>query len=136
MFEKPKYPKGMRFYPTFIMEDVLVILIFMAIFCVGVFFFPEWIISGESEMPADPFNTPEHIKPEWYFLGSYQFLKLIPSEFGALALQTLALLAVIFLPFIDRSKEDRIMKRPFFLFVVLFAIALFLWLTIWGAVSR
>lgn len=135
MYKKPKYPKGMRFYPTFIMEDVLFIFLFMAVFCAGVFFFPEWIFSGEAEVPADPFETPPHIKPEWYFLASYQFLKIIPSEFGALILMTLAFLILTFLPFLDRSKETRISKRPAYLLFVISSIALFIGLTLWGAVS-
>lgn len=125
----------MRFFPTFVMEDVLVIFVFMALFFAGVFFFPEWIISGEAERPADPFNTPADIKPEWYFLASYQFLKLIPSETGALVLQSLFVSALVFLPFIDRWEETRILKRPFFLFIILSFTLLFVGLTIWGALS-
>ena len=135
MFKKPKYPRGMRFFPTFVMEDVLVIFLFLAIFFTGVFFFPEWIISGDSEIPADPFSTPEHIKPEWYFLASYQFLKIIPSEFGALILLTLGLMVFVFLPFIDRTEDKPITQRPFFLLLVLLSIISFVGLTIWGEVS-
>lgn len=134
MYEKRKYPKGTRF-TFFIMEDVLAIFIFMVVYFTGVFFFPEWIISGESEVPADPFNTPEHIKPEWYFLAAYQFLKIIPSEVGALVLQAVAVTVFIFLPFIDRSKEKRINKRPFFFFLVISSIIIFVGLTLWGSQS-
>jgi cytochrome b6-f complex subunit 4 len=28
--------------------------------------------------PADPLNTPMHVKPEWYFLALYQLLKYVP----------------------------------------------------------
>jgi ubiquinol-cytochrome c reductase cytochrome b subunit len=134
MFGKRKYPKGTQF-TSFIMEDILVIFIFMVAYFTGVFFFPEWIISGESEIPADPFNTPEHIKPEWYFLAAYQFLKVIPSEVGALILQAVAVTAFVLLPFIDRSKEKRISKRPFFFSLVIFFILFFVGFTIWGAQS-
>lgn len=134
MFQKPKLPKGMRF-PTFIMEDVLVIFIFMAVFCGVVFFFPQLIVFGDAEVPADPFNTPEHIKPEWYFLASYQFLKIIPSEFGALILMSIAVLLFVFLPFIDRSEENNILKRPVFLMLVLVCIIGFVGLTVWGYLS-
>src|SRR3990172_1214819 len=44
---------------------------------------------------ADPFDTPEYVKPSWYFLGAYQFLKVsktlaflgpwAPKVFGVLA---------------------------------------------------
>ncbi len=134
MFKKIQYLKGTRF-TSFIMEDVLAIFIFMVVYFTGVFFFPEWIISGESEIPADPFDTPEHIKPEWYFLAAYQFLKIIPSEIGALILQSGAVLVFIFLPFIDRSEEKRIYKRPVFFFLVASFIVIFVWLTIWGSQS-
>jgi ubiquinol-cytochrome c reductase cytochrome b subunit len=134
MFKKPKLSKGMRF-PTFIMEDVLVIFIFMAVFCGVVFFFPHLIVFGDAKVPADPFNTPEHIKPEWYFLASYQFLKIIPSEFGALILMSVAGLLFVFLPFVDRSEENNILKRPIFLMLVLVCIIGFVGLTVWGFLS-
>ena len=135
MFQKPKFPKGMRFYPTFVMEDVLVIFIFMVVFCGVVFFFPQLIVFGDAEVPADPFNTPEHVKPEWYFLASYQFLKIIPSEFGALVLMSMAGLLFVSLPFVDRSEETDILKRPVFLTLVLACIAGFIGLTVWGYFS-
>lgn len=134
MFKKPRFSKGMRF-PTFIMEDVLFIFIFMVVFCGQVFFFPQLIVFGDAEIPADPFNTPEHIKPEWYFLASYQFLKLIPSEFAALVLMSVMGLLFVFLPFVDRSEESNILKRPLFLSLVLAGIAGFVGLTVWGYLS-
>ncbi len=135
MFKKPKFPKGMRFYPTFVMDDVLVIFIFMAVFCAVVFFYPEWIVFGDAEIPADPFNTPEHVKPEWYFLASYQLLKIIPSEVGALILMTLIVTLFVFLPFVDRSEENNILKRPVFLTLMIVCIAGFVGLTVWGFLS-
>lgn len=134
MYQKPKYPKGKRF-SVFLMEDLLIIFIFMVFFSVLVFFFPDLVLSGESAVPADPFNTPEHIKPEWYFLASYQFLKLIPSEFGALAIQSILLLAFIFLPFLDPFPNKRISQRPVFLGIVILAIIAYVGLTVWGAFS-
>lgn len=135
MFKKSKFPKGMRFYPTFVMEDVLVIFIFMAVFCGVVFFFPGLIVFGDAEIPADPFNTPEHVKPEWYFLASYQFLKIIPSEVGALILMSIAALLFVSLPFMDRSEENNILKRPVFLTLVLVCVVGFVGLTVWGYLS-
>ena len=55
---------------------------------------------------ADPFaSAPEGIKPEWYFLAQYQLLKLFPGklEYVGLALMTAVPLAVLALPFLDRS---------------------------------
>lgn len=123
----------MLFYPTFILNDLVVIFAFLAIFSTLVFLYPELLVSGDVNVPADPFNTPEHIKPEWYFLAPYQLLKIIP-ELSALVLQTLVILAFMFLPFIDRSKE-RIWKRPLFLASIISFVIIYIGLTLWGAMS-
>lgn len=135
MYKKPKYPKGMRFYPTFVLEDVMVICVFLAMFFGVICYFPEWFLFGDAQKPADPFETPEHIKPEWYFLASYQLLRIIPSEVGALALQGIAVLIFLFLPFLDRSEEKNIFKRPLFLAFIVLCIVAFVGLTVWGYVA-
>ena len=134
-FLQKKRTRGMKFFPTFVMEDVLVIFVFMAILSAGVFFFPEWIIMTDAEIPANPFNTPDHIKPEWYFLASYQFLKIVPSEIGALLLQTLFITLFLLLPFIDSARERAITKRPVFISSIILLIIIFVALTVWGAIS-
>lgn len=116
------------------LEDLIVILIYLAVFCVLVFLFPELVIAT-GDLPADPLDTPEHIKPEWYFLAAYQSLKIIPSELGAIILQNIAVIVFVLLPFIDRSKETDIKKRPLFLLMVLFSIFAMVALTVWGKVS-
>jgi len=135
MYRKPKYKKGIRFFPTFILEDVQVICLFLAFFFSVVCFFPEWIVFGDANVPADPMTTPEHIKPEWYFLAAYQLLKIVPSKVGALFLEALAVLVIFFLPFLDRSPEKRIQRRPVFLTLVLLNLAAFIGLTLWGYLS-
>lgn len=134
MYKKTKYARGMLFYPTFVLNDLVVIFLFLALFSAVVFLYPEMITSGDVNIPADPFNTPEHIKPEWYFLAPYQLLKLFP-ELIALALQALAVLVFMFLPFIDRSKEKNIWKRPLFLILVISFTIIYAGLTLWGARS-
>ncbi|MBN1312623.1 MAG: hypothetical protein JXB30_14500 [Anaerolineae bacterium] len=84
--------------------------------------------------PADPLSTPEHIKPEWYFLGLYQVLKFIPKTAGAL-LPILGLLPVVLWPFIDRkpdiSRHARWMRLGLAAALIIVAIAF----TVWGALS-
>jgi len=93
--------------------------------------------------PADPLNTPLHVKPEWYFLFLYQFLKVVPATlfWGQVDGRQLVvvgvaigLLVFMFLPFID-TKEDT--KRTWIIRAVSVAIALVIViaLTIWGEVS-
>ena len=58
-----------------------------------------------AEEPANPRGaTPVGIKPEWYFLAVYEFLKLVPRIVGImLPIVGLGLLTV--LPFLDRRPE-------------------------------
>lgn len=62
-----------------------------------------WIEESE---PADPRATPPHIRPEWYFLPAYQYLKLAPQELLGISGETVSvlsqgvfMLAVMLLPF-------------------------------------
>lgn len=127
--------KKMPFYPHFVVEDLKVIYFFLAILFVFVFFYPQISFPPDSFDPANPLSTPEHIKPEWYFLANYQLLKLVPSEFLGIMLQGALAALLFFLPFIDRSEERRAWKRPIFGVMVLAGIVLFIVLTIWGHYS-
>jgi ubiquinol-cytochrome c reductase cytochrome b subunit/cytochrome b6 len=59
--------------------------------------------------PADPMVTPEHTKPEWYFLALFQLLKFLPKTLGAVTPVFLVLVILIW-PFID-IKPDTSQKR-------------------------
>jgi len=84
--------------------------------------------------PADPLNTPQHVKPEWYFLALYQLLKFIPKTTGAVA-PVIAVFILIIWPFIDRKpdKSPKIYRIRFI--TVLIATVVFIAVTIWGEVS-
>jgi len=92
-----------------------------------------------AEEPANPSgSTPVGIKPEWYFLAVYEYLRLMPTTFLGLSGKTLGVLSqaplallILFLPFWYRRGANR---RPRWLFrtVITAAIFSFLGLTIWG----
>src|SRR6185369_17567829 len=68
------------------------------------------------ERIADPTDTTYIPRPEWYFLFLFQSLKLFkgPLEvIGSVALPTLAIVTLILVPFIDRSRMVRLSKRTF-----------------------
>jgi len=93
----------------------------------------------ERSEPADPRVTPPHLKPEWYFLATYQFLKLPPQELlgmsgktvGVLAqgLFMLALLTVPFWALRRRSGHPGALHH----FVVTLVLAVFVGLMLWAA---
>ncbi len=82
------------------------------------------------EEPADPMVTPDHVKPEWYFLALYQLLKFIPKTAGVM-LPILGIILLIIWPFIfkkdDSKKEMRYRMVGSIVFMVI-VIAM----TIWG----
>ncbi len=92
--------------------------------------------------PADPLNTPAHVKPEWYFLSLYQILKKIPSMVlgiqGKILGVTIPVLLVVVIfawPFLD-SKPDKSRKVYWFrLAFVIFAVLTIAALTLWGELS-
>jgi len=140
---KPEKEKDetVPFFPTHFMTEFRVALGIIAIL----------IIIGAIAMfrhiglqePADPLNTPLHVKPEWYFLFLYQLLKVVPDYvlFGQIEGRVLVtvgtivgLLAFMLLPFFDK-KDDT--KRAWWIRAGLSALALIIIiaLTIWGEVS-
>lgn len=74
-------------------------------------------------VPADPLDTPAHVKPEWYFLAFYQVLKYIPKTAGVWLL-IFGIVGLVLLPFIDR-KPDR-SKKAYQIRFILVAIGLIL----------
>lgn len=93
------------------------------------------------QAPADPLDTPLHVKPEWYFLALYQLLKYVPptvlgieGPMFAVTLMVVAVLGVILWPFLDRKADSKKAMRARAILTVL-GVILAIALTIWGEVS-
>ena len=114
------------FYPLHMMKEIMVMLCIFAALLLLAAFFPAHL-----QGPADPFNTPAHIKPEWYFLSVYQLLKYVPGReifsglsyaSAAISLISLSSLFLFILPFVDFYQGKAARKRPFFLVLGLIVI--------------
>lgn len=131
--------EGIPFFPNHLLKEVIVAFLLIALLLVMATYLP-----APMEPPADPFTTPEHIKPEWYFLAAYQGLKAAeylgflgqwaPKVLGVFGQGLVMLLLVIF-PFIDRNPERNPKKRKFAIFLGISGMIGFIFLTIWGYVS-
>ncbi|MEE9297372.1 MAG: cytochrome bc complex cytochrome b subunit [Phycisphaerae bacterium] len=109
--EKPLRPEhGIPFFPVHVAkEGVIAVLLVAALVTLSVL--APWEI-GE---PADPLQTPPHIKPEWYFLPSYQLLKYFEGPYGAIFGMVACSVPFVLLflwPFLDLGKERHPRKRP------------------------
>ena len=134
-FEHEEHPGGIPFFPNYVIKDSAVICFFLAFFLAIVFFAPNLFFPESAFEPADPFVTPPHIKPEWYFLWAYQTLKIFPSEIIGLGIQGLFMTFLALLPFIDRGRERRPFQRPLFMTCYVLGILLFVAISIWGHYS-
>lgn len=120
------------FYPDHVRTEFWVTVgVLAVVFAVGLLGMLKPVGLGE---PADPLNTPLHVKPEWYFLALYQLLKYIPKTTGAVA-PVIAVIVLILWPFFDRKPDtSRKIYRTRFIIVTV-AIIVLVALTIWGEVS-
>jgi ubiquinol-cytochrome c reductase cytochrome b subunit len=134
-FRYEDHPGGIPFFPNYLLQDMTSIALYLVFFLAVVFFFPAMLFPKDAFVQANPFLTPAHIKPEWYFLANYQTLKLFPNEFIGLSIQGAAMTFLALLPFIDRGKEKHPLKRPLFLICAIGGIIVYIGLSIWGHYS-
>jgi len=130
--QQPSTDETIPFYPDHVRTELRVVLwITGIIVLIGVIGFLMPVGIGD---PADPMDTPAHVKPEWYFLAIYQILKFIPKTIGAL-LPVILIILITIMPFLDR-KPDRSpsVYRKRLIGVVIGLIVLTA-LTIWGEVT-
>jgi ubiquinol-cytochrome c reductase cytochrome b subunit len=132
---KTQARKKRRFFPGFVIEDLAVGLGALSVFCAVLFFAPHLYLPHEAFDKADPFVTPLHVKPEWYFLAQYQVLRLIPNKTLGILSQLLAFGALVLLPFLDRGEVRNILRRPVFLGGVIVVVLGLVALTIMGALA-
>ncbi|MDH5718989.1 MAG: cytochrome bc complex cytochrome b subunit [Spirochaetia bacterium] len=94
--DKNKEKKTFPFFPDHIYTETIVALVITIILVFMALTFPAQM--GDR---ANPFQTPDHIKPEWFFYPMFRLLKLL-SELGAILGTTVFVLLLLFWPFVDR----------------------------------
>ena len=132
IYLRKNHADGYPYYPYFFRKQMYTMMAFFAVMFFIITFFPNLFFSGDANIPADPFRTPSQIRPEWYLLAPYQFLKLIPNKLLGIALQLSLIAIFLFWPFLDTQEEKNVMKRPILRGVFLFLIALWIILLLWG----
>lgn len=106
----------------FVTKDALGLLYLLLAFSILVFFYPEWLGHPDNLTPANPYSTPQHIVPEWYFLWVYAILRSIPNKAMGVVAIALTFLSLISLPFLSTvhvgSPKFRVLsERLFWVFV-------------------
>ncbi len=111
--ENGKPIDGVAFWPYLVVKDLFAIGIFLVVFCLIIFFFPEgggYFIEKPNYEPANPLKTPEHIAPVWYFTPYYSILRAITyplfgmdAKFWGVVAMAAAIAILFVMPWLDRS---------------------------------
>ena len=107
------------FHPYYTAKDGFGVGIFLILFCIAVFFFPNLMGHPDNYIPANPLSTPAHIVPEWYYWPFYAILRAFTVPFLGIEAKLLGVVAMFgsilllfFLPWLDRSPIRASTYRP------------------------
>lgn len=123
---------GIPFHPYYTVKDIVGVAVFLFVFCLIIFFFPEmggYFIEKPNFEPANPLKTPPHIAPVWYFTPFYAMLRAIPpiaaSQFPGVVVMGAAIAILFVLPWLDRSPVKSMRYKGWIskVWLVIFAIS-------------
>ena len=109
--EKPYPPStGIPFWPVHVAKEGAVMVTVLGVLLTLSVLSP-WEIGRQ----ANPLETPEGIKPEWYFLPTYQLLKYFSGERAkvlGIFVGNIPFILLLLWPFLDRDKQRHPRHRP------------------------
>ena len=105
---------GIPFHPYYSVKDIVGVVVFLILFSIVVFFMPEmngYFLEHANFEPANPFKTPPHIAPVWYFTPFYAILRAVPDKLMGVIGMFSAIIVLFLLPWFDRGKVHSIRYR-------------------------
>ncbi len=109
---------GIPFHPYYTVKDIVAVVVFLILFSAILFYAPAlngYFLEAANFVEANPLKTPEHIAPLWYLTPFYTILRAIPpilgSQFPGVLAMFAALLILVALPWLDRSKVKSVRYR-------------------------
>jgi len=133
--EKPYPPQsGIPFWPVHMAKEACVaMLVFALLFTLAS------LAPWEIGKPANPLETPEGIKPEWYFLPTYQLLKYFSGHVGkvvGIMVSGVPFILMFLWPFIERGPGRRPGRRKWAVALGIFAVTSALFFGVLGYLSE
>nr|AZL35838.1 cytochrome b [Cosmoscarta bispecularis] len=92
------------FHPYFSVKDIMGFMITITMFMMINLMEPFMMSDPDNFMYANPLSTPNHIKPEWYFLFAYAILRSIPNKLGGVMALMLSIMILLTLPMTQKGK--------------------------------
>lgn len=109
------------FHPYYTAKDGFAVAIFMIIFSLLLFFWPNALGHADNYIPANPLSTPAHIVPEWYFWPFYAILRAftvnflwVPAKLWGVIAMFASIGLLFILPWLDKSPVRSGTYRPLF----------------------
>ncbi|MBS1715574.1 MAG: cytochrome bc complex cytochrome b subunit [Armatimonadetes bacterium] len=99
----PQKGEPVKFYPNQLFKDAIVVLL-----GVGILAYMSLSMPPSLEAIADPTGADFAPRPEWYFLGMYELLKIMPAGWEVLATAVIpgfVTVGMLLVPWIDRAKS-------------------------------
>nr|WGJ64233.1 cytochrome b [Trinomys iheringi]WGJ64235.1 cytochrome b [Trinomys iheringi] len=100
------------FHPYYTIKDILGLLVMLMVLLTLILFSPDLLGDPDNYTPANPLNTPPHIKPEWYFLFAYAILRSIPNKLGGVLALAFSIVILALFPTLHMSKQRSMSFRP------------------------
>nr|QDA95900.1 cytochrome b [Metachirus myosuros] len=100
------------FHPYYTIKDILGLFLMLLVLLLLALFSPDLLGDPDNFTPANPLNTPPHIKPEWYFLFAYAILRSIPNKLGGVLALLASILVLLIMPLLHTSTQRSMMFRP------------------------
>lgn len=89
---------GIPFHPYYTVKDTVGATVFLMIFAAITFFAPElggWFLEHDNFVPANILQTPQEIKPLWYFTPFYSILRATTEQLMPALAVMVAILAML-----------------------------------------
>nr|AAO66228.1 cytochrome b [Prosymna visseri]QOE89003.1 cytochrome b [Prosymna visseri] len=100
------------FHPYHSHKDILMLIFMMSVIFMIMSLTPNIFNDPENFSKANPLVTPQHIKPEWYFLFAYGILRSIPNKLGGAFALIMSIVILISVPFTHTSHIRSMTFRP------------------------
>jgi len=100
------------FHPYYTMKDGFGVVVFLIVYAVFTFFYPNALGEPVNYVQANPLVTPNEIVPEWYLLPFYAILRAIPDKLAGVLAMFGSIGLLFLLPWLDTSRVRSCQFRP------------------------
>ena len=128
--EETGAPKTFNFFPDHLYTEIIIGLVLMVLLSALA-----TILPATMGPPADPLQTPEVIKPEWFFYVAFRWLKLFSGTAAVLSMGFIVFVMFTW-PFIDGWLRRHTRFQEASVWVGVAGVLTIVALTVWEAVVR